>query len=223
MLPNTSRFVGSSSIFMKSRTIEPMSCALCGRLTGLVGLRLWPTTANTGTRSHHAWNRPIDACSKPTVPCISVIIGLPAALRVAVRDRGAGFLVQHRQDLGLAIAAVVDQRLVNAFEGRAGIDGDVVEVECLEHVDHVVGAGMLNESGIDARLGRDEIGARVGLRRSRDCRACARRGGLLGSARSRDDRAGGARGARSCAFEKAATIDGVRRGAIDSFGHGIPH
>jgi hypothetical protein len=43
------------------------------------GLRLWPTIPNTGTRSHQAWNKPIDACRRPTVPCISVIIGLPAA------------------------------------------------------------------------------------------------------------------------------------------------
>ena len=77
---NTSSRVGSSSIFMKSRTSEPMSCALCGRLMTDVGMRGVPTTPNTGTRSHQAWNSPIDACSRPTVPCISVIIGLPAAL-----------------------------------------------------------------------------------------------------------------------------------------------
>jgi hypothetical protein len=83
-------------------------------------------------------------------------------------DSGPGFLVQHGQDLGLPVAAVIDDRFVQAFESRAGIHGDVVEIERLQHVDHVVGARMPDEPCVDARLGRHEVRACVGFRRPRD-------------------------------------------------------
>ena len=74
-----SSVVASSSNFTKSRTIEPMSWALCGRLMTPDGLRWWPTITNTGTRSAQAWKSAIDECSRPTVPWNIVSIGLPAA------------------------------------------------------------------------------------------------------------------------------------------------
>ena len=132
---------------------------------------------------------------------------LAGRLGVAVCDGRAGFFVQHGQDLGLAVAAVVDQGLVDAFEGRAGVHGHVVEVERLEDVDHVIRGRMLNEPCIDARLRRDEIGAAVRLRRSSDARARGGWRGLLRRAGSGDDRAGGAGSACGCPLQKFATID----------------
>jgi hypothetical protein len=95
-------------------------------------------------------------------------------LRIAVCHGGSGLFVEDGEDLGLAIAAVVDDRFVQAFERRARIDGDVVEVECLQNVDHVIGAGSLNELRSDARLGGHEVGPTVGFGRARDARSCGR-------------------------------------------------
>jgi hypothetical protein len=111
---------------------------------------------------------------------------------VAVGHGGSGLLMQHRQDLGFAVAAVIDQRFVQALERGAGIDGDVVEVERLQHVDHVVRARMPDELRPGARLGGHEVRARVGFRRPRHTRPC--RHSLLGGGRARDDRARGTGG-----------------------------
>ena len=40
------------------------------------------------------------------------------------------------------IAAVVDQRIVQAPESGAGIDRDVLELECFEHIDDHIGAPL---------------------------------------------------------------------------------
>ena len=43
--------------------------------------------------------------------------GLAGRLGVAMRDRGTRFLVQYRENLGFAVPAVIDDRLMQAFEG----------------------------------------------------------------------------------------------------------
>ena len=197
---------------MKSRTIEPMSCALCGRLTTLVGLRC---VADDGEHGNAVAPRLEQAHRRVQQPDRAVHQRhhrLAGRFGVAVRDRGAGFFVEDGEDLRFAVAAVVDDRLVQAFERRARIDGDVIEVERLQHVDHVIGAGMLNELRADARLGRHEVGAAVGFGGARDAGAC---GGASPAARRpvpETMRAGGPGGAGRGAFQKVATIDGARRG-----------
>ena len=82
-------------------------------------------------------------------------------LRVAVSHRGGDLFVHAREQLGLAVAAVVDDRFVNAAERGARHARDVVEADVFEHVDHVVGAGVLNVPAIDfvrrvCRFGGDQ-------------------------------------------------------------------
>ncbi len=132
---------------------------------------------------------------------------LAGGLRVAVRDRHRRLLVQARQELGLAIAAVVDDGFVQAAKARAGIGRDVLEIERLDDVDHEVGTGAAD----------DDV-ARQGLflpflpvRRA----ACGVRGGLLGRscrrrhARRRNACAGGCRRLEEAAPVEPVAVDRV--------------
>ena len=69
---------------------------------------------------------------------------------VAIGDVHRRLLVAARQPLRRLVAAVVDERLVKPSEARRGIGGDVLEVECLEHVHHEVRARVLD--GLDVGL-----------------------------------------------------------------------
>ncbi len=64
---------------------------------------------------------------------------LACRLVVAVRHRDGRLLVHAGDELGRRVAAVVDDRLVQAEEARAGVREDVVDAERADHVDHVVG------------------------------------------------------------------------------------
>ena len=61
-------------------------------------------------------------------------------LVIAVRHRNRGFFMAARNQLGLAVAAVVDDRFVQPTEARARVRASVIQAERLDCVDHIVGA-----------------------------------------------------------------------------------
>ncbi len=71
--------------------------------------------------------------------------GLAGRLRVAVRHRDRRLFVHAGEELGLLVAAIVDERLLQAAEARAGVRRHVFEVERLDDVDHEIGAGALDD------------------------------------------------------------------------------
>ena len=97
-----------------------------------------------------------------------------------------------RDHLGRVVAAVVDDRFVQAAEARAGVRADVLEAERLEDVDHEVGAAALvvadhlDLAGAD-RLARGRHDRRRGLG-WRDRRGWRGRTGRLRGTRSRSSR-----------------------------------
>ena len=80
---------------------------------------------------------------------------LALGLEVAVGHRHRRLFVQAGDELGRCVAAVVDDRLVDAAEARAGIGGDELEVQRLDHVDHEVAAGSVGRQDLDAAAGID--------------------------------------------------------------------
>ena len=64
-------------------------------------------------------------------------------LEVAVGHRHRRLFVAARDELGLLVTAVVDDRFVEAAEARTWIRADVVEPERLDDVDHEVGSGAI--------------------------------------------------------------------------------
>ena len=112
--------------------------------------------------------------------------GLARRFSVAVRHRDRGFLVHAGEEFGLFVAAVVDDRLVQAAEAGSRVGGDVVDADRLDHVNHEV----------RTRPGDERVAPHVGL-------AFGLRGlgfRSLGDLR-RGGHRGGGRGARcGCAF-----------------------
>ncbi len=106
---------------------------------------------------------------------------LPFHLEVAVGHGHRRLFMAAGDELRHRVAAVVDDRLVNAAEARAGIRRDVLEVQRLEDVDHEVAAGP------GGRFAGD-LDDRVGLAGG----SCRRRARPLGR-RSRCGRLGGRR------------------------------
>ena len=72
-------------------------------------------------------------------------------LGVAMSHGDGGFFVAAGDELGILIAAVIDDRFVQAAKARAGIGADVLDSERLDDIDHEVGAGAIG--GEDFRLG----------------------------------------------------------------------
>ena len=66
---------------------------------------------------------------------------LAGDLEVAVRHADGGFLVRAGEELRHLVAAVVDQRLVDAAVARGAVGRQIFDVERLDDVDHEVGAG----------------------------------------------------------------------------------
>ena len=65
---------------------------------------------------------------------------LAGRLEIAVAHADRGFLVHAGQELRHRVLAVVDQRLVDPAIARGRIGRHVLDVECLDDVDHEVGA-----------------------------------------------------------------------------------
>ena len=64
-------------------------------------------------------------------------------LVVRMRHRHRRLFVAAGDQLGLGVPTVVDDRLVQAAKARPGVGADVVEVQRLEDVDHVIGPAAL--------------------------------------------------------------------------------
>jgi hypothetical protein len=104
-------------------------------------------------------------------------------------------------ELGLGVVAVVDDRLVNAAEARAGIGGDELEVQRLDHVDHEVAAGPVGGEDLNVAAGIDlaRCDGCAGLSGWRPLRGLSRGGGRAGT---ECRRAGDGRG-----LQEITTID----------------
>jgi hypothetical protein len=108
-------------------------------------------------------------------------------LGVALSHVDRDLLMRTGDDLGLGVAAVVDQRLMQAAEARGAVHREVVDVERLEHVDHEVAAarGLVDRIGRRRhRIRRGKLGPRhlgLGARR----RFGSRRDGGIGGRRQR--------------------------------------
>ena len=105
-------------------------------------------------------------------------------LEVAVRHGDRRLLVAAGDELRRRVAAVVDERLVDAAEARAGVGRDVLEVERLEDVDHEVAARPIGRQRLDAPPDRlraarrarwPEPARRAGGRRASRLRAASHR------------------------------------------------
>ena len=68
-------------------------------------------------------------------------------LGVAVRHRDRRFFVAARQKLGHFVVAVINERLMQRFVRRARIGGQILDIQGLEDVHHVIGARMLDHAG----------------------------------------------------------------------------
>ena len=66
---------------------------------------------------------------------------LAGDLEVAVRHADRGFLMRAGEELRHLVAAVVDQRLVDAAEARSAVRRQIFDVERLDDIDHEIGAG----------------------------------------------------------------------------------
>ena len=78
---------------------------------------------------------------------------LAFGLEIAVRHGDRRLFVQAGDELGTRVAAVVDHRLVQAAEARAGVRANELEIERLEDIDHVVRTRALT-AGHDLHVGR---------------------------------------------------------------------
>ncbi len=99
---------------------------------------------------------------------------LAGNLEVAVTHGHGLLFVQASQKLGLVVAAVVDDRLVQPAEARPRVRRDIVDVEALDHVDHEIRARTVDEVAI--QLLRRVV---AGFERSRA--SCASVGGAIGA------------------------------------------
>ncbi|GCC49418.1 hypothetical protein chiPu_0033577, partial [Chiloscyllium punctatum] len=89
-------------------------------------------------------------------------------LGVALAHMHRDLFMRAGDDLGLLVAAMIDDRLVQAAEARRAVHREILDVERLEHVDHEVAA---------ARGLIDRICRRRHRIRSRELRAGRRRFG----------------------------------------------
>ena len=128
---------------------------------------------------------------------------LAFGLEVAVRHRHRGLFVAAGDELRRRVAAVVDDRLVDAAEARSRVGRDIFEVERLDDVDHEVAAWSVGGQHVDVgrRIGLARRCRRRGLRRRRGRGAGHGCPGLREvECRSTSDRG---------ALEKVSTIDGT--------------
>ena len=75
-------------------------------------------------------------------------------LEVAMSHGDRRFLVAAGEQLRDLVAAVINQRLVDAAKAGAGISGDVFDAQLLDHVDHEVGTRAVRGPHVDVRRRR---------------------------------------------------------------------
>ena len=91
--------------------------------------------------------------------------------RVAVAYGDADLLVHDGDQFGLGVFPIMNNRLVQTAYRSPGIDGDIVEIQRLEDVDHEIGTGIGDG---DRRRLRSGVGASI-FRRGRARRTRGRR------------------------------------------------
>ncbi len=142
--------------------------------------------------------------------------GLAFDLGVAVGGRRRALFVRKGDELGIAVAAVIDHRFVNAAETRSGRGEQVFESERFEDVDHVVRARALDNLDVfDGGSGSDVFSGslRGGGRKSSGARS-----GFLRLGGGRGNQGGGSgSSAGGGSFEKASAGEWVCFG----FCHGL--
>ncbi len=80
-------------------------------------------------------------------------------LEVPVGHRDRRFFVAAGEQLGRLVAAVIDERFVDAAESGAGVGGDVLEAQGLDDVDHEVGARAIRGPHVDVGRRRGGLGS----------------------------------------------------------------
>ena len=136
-------------------------------------------------------------------------------LVVAMGHRDGRFLVAAGKELGRLVVAVVEDRLVDAAEARAGVRRNVFEVERLEDVQHEVAARPAGRTRLDLdhRVDLADPHRRRGGPGPLGWRGLRYRGGCGVRSRVRHQRRGAGHGGT---FQKAPAIDGRFPG------HGAP-
>jgi hypothetical protein len=84
-------------------------------------------------------------------------------LGVALRHMDRDFLVRTGQDFRPGVAAVIDDRFMKPAETRGAIHGEIVDVECLEDIDHEIPATRTLADGVRRRrhgFGRSQLRSR---------------------------------------------------------------
>jgi hypothetical protein len=125
-----------------------------------------------------------------------------------VRHGNGSFLVQACQQLGFPVTGVAENRLVQARERGARIDGGVIEVELAEHVDHEVGRRL--PDGLDTRRRGAGFSLCLGLGREQHARSRRLRRGFRFDRCAGDDKR---RGPERCSLEEFPASHGVVAGA----------
>ena len=115
-------------------------------------------------------------------------------LGIAVRHGGGRLFVQAGDDLGILVAGVVDDGLLQAAEAGCRIDRDVLQSDGFQHVRHEVRAGVRDE-GFARQFGGGGFG--------RGLRAFGRSLGGSGDFGAGGNRGAGDRGA----FQKRAAVE----------------
>ena len=122
-------------------------------------------------------------------------------LGIAMRHRHRDFLMHAAEHFRLLVHAAIDDRFVQAAEGRGGRLRDVIEIETLQHIEHEVGAA----GGLLVRIGRRRHGLGGDIGPWRAAAGGRRRGRLRGGGCGRTECCANRRGAP----QKVAAADFV--------------
>ena len=120
--------------------------------------------------------------------------GLAGDFEVAVGQRYGGFFVGTGDEFRIGVAAVVEERFVEALQRGGGIGGVIFDAQGFDHIDHVIGPGVIR--GFDRhRCWGTGFGGSLG-RSGRCCAARCRT--LLRLGGGGCDQSGGSRGGTCC-------------------------
>ena len=112
---------------------------------------------------------------------------LACDLEIAMRHCGGGFLMHRRDQLRLLVIAIGDDGVVQAAAARRGIGEHIVDIQCLDAIEHEVGARTpLCQIGVAARGRWHRLGRDFSL--SEHGRGTARRRHARGFLGAREDR-----------------------------------
>ncbi len=86
---------------------------------------------------------------------------LPGRLGITVRDPGRYLLVHADDQLGRLVMPVIDDRFVQAAEGRSRGGRDIADVGAMQQIDHIIRTGCAG--GLAAAIGLDRNRSSLGL------------------------------------------------------------